>query len=40
MKMKKYIICSLLLSVALASCDDFFQPETTDALSGDDYMSS
>lgn len=40
MKMKKYIICSLLLSMALASCDDFFQPETTDALSGDDYMSS
>ena len=23
-----------------ASCDDFFQPETADALSGDDYMSS
>ena len=24
----------------LTSCDDFFQPETADALSGDDYMSS
>lgn len=33
--------CALLLSaVSVASCDDFFQPETEDALSGDDYMSS
>ena len=39
--MKKYSIFSLLLSVvAMSSCDDFFQPETEDALSGDKYMSS
>ena len=28
------------LAGGLASCDDFFEPETADALSGDDYMSS
>jgi hypothetical protein len=38
--MKKYIICSLFLSMTLASCDDFFSPETEDALSSDDYLSS
>ncbi len=36
--------CMILLMGGLAggfaSCDDFFEPETADALSGDDYMSS
>ncbi len=38
--MKKYILGAALLCVTFASCDDFFEPETSDALSGDDYMSS
>ena len=34
-------ICMLLWSGAsFTACDDFFQPETDDALKGDDYMSS
>ncbi len=30
----------ILCAGTLASCDDFFEPKTDDALSGDDYMSS
>jgi len=30
----------LLLGTGLTACNDFFEPETADALSGDDYMSS
>lgn len=30
----------ILCASTLASCDDFFEPETDDALSGDKYMSS
>ena len=33
------IIAALALTATMASCDDFFEPETADALSGDDYMS-
>ena len=28
------------MACGLTSCNDFFEPETADALSGDDYMSS
>ena len=37
--MKKAIFPLLLTALALSSCSDFFEPETSDALSGDDYMS-
>ncbi|MCR5394846.1 MAG: RagB/SusD family nutrient uptake outer membrane protein [Bacteroidales bacterium] len=39
---KIYSMSLLVAGVAggFASCDDFFEPETADALSGDDYMSS
>lgn len=38
--MKKFLISIISFSTLFAGCDDFFQPETADALSGDDYMSS
>ena len=34
------VICSLLFSVALASCSDFFDPTTDDEFSGEDGYSS
>lgn len=37
--MKKNIIYLLFGVLSLTSCDDFFEPETADALSGDEYMS-
>ena len=37
--MKKAIFPLLLTALALSACSDFFEPETSDALSGDDYMS-
>lgn len=38
-----FLTFAALLAVSqttLTGCDDFFEPETSDALSGDDYMSS
>ena len=35
-----FIICSLLFSVALVSCSDFFEPTTDDEFNGDDGFTS
>lgn len=40
MKLNKFFILSFSSLILATSCDDFFEPETSDALSGDKYMSS